>query len=359
MSQSKFKKYVTFAKVENEDQQIVGGYASTTDKDFDGDEITLDAIKNAWPEYIKYGNIREQHDPAKAVGVIDKFKFDDLGVYIKAHILDSDTWAKIKAGVLKGFSISGEVVERMGNKITEMTLVEISVVDRPNNPACVVDLIKTVDNEATKTNKEKQMSIHKDFADVQKAMEEAAALAPAADEKDEAKHEAYRMALKKVEEAMAGVSKEDEETAKEEAEVAKDDAEETPDDKGEAGDESEPDVDDEKDEDESEEEAVKEEARKSVKKEETKKAIKSTAAESETIKALQKRLDDMEVKMKMTKTVVKTPLATGAQILEKSGKLTPMEEIVKSLEETDKDTPLDKISKAHARADFLKYLGRA
>ncbi len=359
--ETKFKKYIAFSKTQ-QDQQIVGGYASTSDKDHDGDEITLDAIKKAWPDYIKFGNIREQHDPEKAVGVVETYKFDDLGVYIKAHIVDKDTWEKIKAGVLKGFSISGDVIKRVGNKITEMSLCEISVVDRPNNPTCVVDLIKATNSK--KINKEKQMSIHKDFADVHKAMEEAAALAPAVDEKDEAKHEAYRMALEKVQEAMkaveVGLDAEGDDKEKQ-AEPVKEETEKEEAKKDMEEDASEDADEDSEDEDEEKEEAKKEEAKK-VKREEAKKSIKVSSEESKLIKAMQKKIEemekkteDLETKMKLTKTVTKSALPAGVEVLEKNGERTSMNEIAKALEDTEKDTPLEKISKAHARADFIKW----
>jgi len=130
----------------NKDQQMVWGYASTPARDFDGDVITLDALKGALPDYMEFANIREMHDMV-AVGVTKEAEVDDKGLYIGAKIVDPMAWLKVKEGVYKAFSIGGNATARDpadAHTITGLQLVEISLVDRPANPEAIIDVFKAV-----------------------------------------------------------------------------------------------------------------------------------------------------------------------------------------------------------------------
>lgn len=114
---------------------LVSGYASSEATDADGDVITAQAMQDALPDYMQYGNIRAMHNPQQAVGValsatIDAEKRTNLTV----HVVDKDAVQKIISGVYKGFSIGGRILERQGKTITALELIEISLVDRPANP---------------------------------------------------------------------------------------------------------------------------------------------------------------------------------------------------------------------------------
>jgi phage head maturation protease len=135
--------YASFAKTDPE-QKMVYGYASTEALDSQGEIVTKEALAKALPDFMRFANIREMHQPS-AVGRAAEANVDEKGLYIGARIADPVAWSKIKAGVYNGFSIAGSVTERdpaASHVITGCTLSEISLVDRPANPEAVFDLYK-------------------------------------------------------------------------------------------------------------------------------------------------------------------------------------------------------------------------
>jgi hypothetical protein len=144
--------FVAFEKVEKQDDgtMLVSGVASSEVVDADGETITSDAMKAALPDYMKFGAIREMHQPIAAGSAI-KCEVDAAGVtHLEAKIVDPTTVMKIEEEVLKGFSVGGKVTSRDPlNKtiITGIRLTEISVVDRPANPEAVFKLAKVDGDE--------------------------------------------------------------------------------------------------------------------------------------------------------------------------------------------------------------------
>ena len=132
--------YLPIAKVDRE-KRMVFGYASTPTRDLDGEVIELEAIKAALPGYMEWRNVREMHQPS-AVGVTKEANIDEKGLYIGAKIVDDEAWKKVIEDVYKGFSIGGDVTDRKGSTITGLDLIEISLVDRPANPDCKIDMKK-------------------------------------------------------------------------------------------------------------------------------------------------------------------------------------------------------------------------
>jgi HK97 family phage prohead protease len=144
--------YWPIAKLDHE-QRMVWGYASTEAEDEQGEVIRRDALAAALADYMRFANIREMHQPS-AVGIAEEAAVDDKGLYLGARIVDGDAWAKVAAGVYKGFSIGGHVTSRDPadrNVITGLALTEISVVDRPANPEAVFDCWKRAPAEAPET----------------------------------------------------------------------------------------------------------------------------------------------------------------------------------------------------------------
>ena len=121
---------------------MVSGIASTEAVDSDGEIVTADAMRKAIPSYLQTGTVREMHQPIAAGNPISAHVDDDGRTHFTAHIVDKGTISKIQAKVLKGFSIGGKAIQKVGNKITEILLKDISVVDLPNNPESVFTLIK-------------------------------------------------------------------------------------------------------------------------------------------------------------------------------------------------------------------------
>lgn len=135
-----FSFFCPLLKVDKE-KRTVSGYASTPALDLDGEIITLDAVKKALPGYWQWRNIRQMHSSI-AVGVATEGNVDSKGLFLTAKIVDEDAWQKCLEGVYKGFSIGGKKLAKTGNTITEIDLVEISIVDRPANPECRFDVHK-------------------------------------------------------------------------------------------------------------------------------------------------------------------------------------------------------------------------
>ena len=83
-------------------QHMVWGYASIEAEDEQGEIITRDALTAALEDYMRFANIREMHRPS-AVGIAEEASVDGKGLYLGACIVDRDAWAKVTAGVYKGF----------------------------------------------------------------------------------------------------------------------------------------------------------------------------------------------------------------------------------------------------------------
>ena len=140
----KFNRYLAITKVDDE-ERMVYGWASTPDLDSDGEVIKLDALEKALPAYMQFPTLREMHQPkaagtTKSAKIIDKN--NERGLYIGAKVVSDEAWKLIKEGVYKGFSIGGNVVKQIKNIITDLELVEISLVDVPANKAAKIEVWK-------------------------------------------------------------------------------------------------------------------------------------------------------------------------------------------------------------------------
>lgn len=138
--------YAPIAKID-EAQHMVFGYASTEALDSQGEIVKREALEAALPDYMRFANIREMHQPS-AVGVATEAEMDERGLYLAARIVDPTAWEKVTSGVYKGFSIGGSVVARdkvQKHVITGVKLSEISLVDRPANPEAVFTMYKAED----------------------------------------------------------------------------------------------------------------------------------------------------------------------------------------------------------------------
>lgn len=141
------RSFCSFAKQEKQDDGTikVWGYASSEAEDADGDIIKASAMAAALPDYMKFGNIREMHQPSAAGVAIEAEVLDDGRTWLGAHIVDPIAVKKIETEVYKGFSIGGNATEYepgTKNVITGLNLCEISLVDRPANPDAVFELWK-------------------------------------------------------------------------------------------------------------------------------------------------------------------------------------------------------------------------
>lgn len=150
----KLKLYAEIAKTTKGDDGtlIVEGYASSGAEDSDKEVVTPEAMKAAIPEYMKFGAVREMHDPKKAAGTALEAEVQEDGrTKFVAHVVDPTAVLKVEAGVYKGFSI-GASIPKGGRdtankmKINAINLVEVSLVDRPANPEALIECFKAEAN---------------------------------------------------------------------------------------------------------------------------------------------------------------------------------------------------------------------
>ena len=143
-----FRRYAEICKVEPQDDGTIKvyGYASSGAEDSDGEVVTPDAMKAALPDYMKFGAVREMHQPIAAGTALEANVEDDGRTSFGAHVVDPIAVKKVTSGVYKGFSIGGKVKSRNpenSKEITGIRLIEVSLVDRPANPEAMITVYKS------------------------------------------------------------------------------------------------------------------------------------------------------------------------------------------------------------------------
>lgn len=136
----------------------VKGLATDDTLDLDQQICDPEWLKTAMPKWFEIGNIREQHDGSKAIGKATSMAAKGTGFEIGAKIVDPTAAMKLEEDVYTGFSIGvkGAYVDYNDTRapkgvIKGGTIVEVSVVDRPANPSCTLELAKSVDGVLTKS----------------------------------------------------------------------------------------------------------------------------------------------------------------------------------------------------------------
>lgn len=151
-----------FAKADKE-KRLVTWVASSEAVDSYGDIVRFSAMKDAFMEYMKFGNIREMHGPS-AVWTVKDYELDEKSktTTITSKIVDDNAWNKVIEGVYKWYSIWGRIIEaeplvvkaidENGNEydvrtwwldIIKIELIEISLVDRPACPEALIESYKS------------------------------------------------------------------------------------------------------------------------------------------------------------------------------------------------------------------------
>lgn len=135
---------------------MVYGVATSPAVDLDAQSCDPEWLKQAMPKWFKHANVREQHSSI-AAGVGKELTHAEGDRWmLKTHVVDANTVNKVKAGVLKGYSVgirNGRVLKgkaagkAVGGVINGGDIVEISLVDRPCNPEATISIAKSVDGE--------------------------------------------------------------------------------------------------------------------------------------------------------------------------------------------------------------------
>ena len=128
-----------------------------TDDTLDLDQQICDPkwLKSAMPAWMEIGNIREMHG-SKAVGKATEMEQTGTGFVVTAKVVDPQAAMMVEEGIYTGFSIGikgASVVKddkAPGGRIVDGSIVEISLVDRPANSSCSIEIAKSVDGALVK-----------------------------------------------------------------------------------------------------------------------------------------------------------------------------------------------------------------
>jgi HK97 family phage prohead protease len=139
------------------DEWLVEGYASTYDRDL-GDDVV---VPGAFTKSLGGGRpvrFLFSHDPSQVLGTVQELAEDEKGLRgrfkISQTALGKDVHTLLRDGAIDSFSIGYLPVDfehdrKAGvRKLTEVDLLEVSLVSMPMNPAAVVTGVKALDGVA-------------------------------------------------------------------------------------------------------------------------------------------------------------------------------------------------------------------
>ncbi len=136
----------------------IAGYANTTAKDRSGDVVTAEAWAKGVENFRRNPVMLYQHKHDAPIGRIDKIQVDKKGIFVEGSVSDAaeklhGVQTLIKDGALKSFSVGFRVKDGKYNReddsmtITDVELLEISVVSVPCNQDSLFSIRKSFDNE--------------------------------------------------------------------------------------------------------------------------------------------------------------------------------------------------------------------
>lgn len=150
-------------EIQDENKRIIAGWASVMIKDLQGDIVPVDELERAMYSYMDRGGHIVFGHQNKPIGKVLRWEVKEHpetkkpGLWIVAKIfddyeIDDKVWEMIKQGKLKGFSIGGAgnpkkmVVKENGQTkevdvISDVQLLEISVVEEPANPLAKIEYV--------------------------------------------------------------------------------------------------------------------------------------------------------------------------------------------------------------------------
>ena len=136
----------------------IAGYANTTAKDRTGDIVTAQAWAKGVDNYRRNPVLLYQHKHDAPIGRVDKITVDKKGIFVEAAVSEAaeknhGIQTLIKDGALKSFSVGFRVKDGKYNReddtmmITDVELLEISVVSVPCNQDSLFSIKKSFDSE--------------------------------------------------------------------------------------------------------------------------------------------------------------------------------------------------------------------
>lgn len=159
-----------FKEVEVKDWNIkIKWFASTPDIDRYNDIVKPSAFKSSLDQYMKNPVVLLQHDWDKAIGRVTEAKIKSKGLYVEAEITNNidNVFENITNKVLWAFSIgfipkSWEYKDENGvtiRVITDLDLIENSVVSTPANANALFTLSKSIKSFFDKVDEKQTDSI--------------------------------------------------------------------------------------------------------------------------------------------------------------------------------------------------------
>jgi hypothetical protein len=127
---------------------MVYGKAAGPDLDDEAQGFDPKWLASAVPEWMRWGNVREQHSKISA-GIAKTLEVDGDDYMVSVHVVDEGTVKKLEADVLKGFSFAVQNARLVMNdpefpagRVVGGRITELSIVDRPANPNCTLTIAK-------------------------------------------------------------------------------------------------------------------------------------------------------------------------------------------------------------------------
>ena len=148
----------TKARNKSSNSLKIAGYANTTDKDRAGDVISAEAWAKGVDNYRKNPVLLYQHDHEKPIGKVDQVLVDKKGIFVEASVSNAaeklhGVQTLINDGALKSFSVGFRVKDADYDRdndtfnITDVELMEISVVSVPCNQESLFSVRKSFEND--------------------------------------------------------------------------------------------------------------------------------------------------------------------------------------------------------------------
>ena len=136
----------------------IAGYANTTAKDRAGDIVTAEAWAKGVENYRRNPVLLYQHKHDCPIGRVDNIRVDKKGIYVEGAVSEAaeknhGVQTLIKDGALKSFSVGFRVKDGKYNReddsmlITDVELLEISVVSVPCNQDSLFSIRKSFDSD--------------------------------------------------------------------------------------------------------------------------------------------------------------------------------------------------------------------
>ena len=140
---------------EDGSRMFIEGFASTPDVDSYDDIVKPEAFQNTMGSYMQKPIILLQHNLDKIIGKAVDYRIEENGLWIRVELFNDidGSFKSIQEGLLGAFSIGFRALkwnlymkddERMIREITELRLVEISVVAFPANENARFTLAKSL-----------------------------------------------------------------------------------------------------------------------------------------------------------------------------------------------------------------------